>query len=84
MGEGGGCVVTLAEGRIIGARVESCQCALRLSFFFGKGPATKSNEFSEKFQTAFHPPALIFGIFYKMCFVLIFLNTIVENTYPEL
>ena len=56
MGEGGGCVVTLAEGRIIGARVESCQCALSLSFFFGKGPATKSNEFSEKFQTALDPP----------------------------
>ena len=59
MGEGGGCVVTLAEGRIIGARVESCQCALRLSYFFWKGPATKWNEFSEKFQTAFHPPSFL-------------------------
>ena len=26
----------------------------------GKGPATKSDEFLEKFQTAFSPPPLIF------------------------
>ena len=33
--------------------------------FLGKGPATKSDEFLEKFQTAFDPlPPLIFGNFY--------------------
>ena len=31
---------------------------------FGKDPATKSDEFLEKFQTAFDPPPLIFG---KLC-----------------
>ena len=30
----------------------------------GKGPATKSDEFFEKFQTAFDPPSFFFGKLY--------------------
>ena len=37
----------------------------------GKDPATKSDEFSEKFQTAFDPPSpLIFGKLYCIFFIM--------------
>ena len=36
----------------------------------GKGPATKSDGFLEKFQTAFDPPPLIFGKSYSNFFIM--------------
>ena len=36
----------------------------------GNGGATKLDEFSEKFQTAFDPPPLIFGKLYCKFFIM--------------
>ena len=41
--------------------VYPAQACVRFFFQLGKDGATKSNEFSEKLQTAFNPPLLIFG-----------------------
>ena len=40
-----------------------------LTVFLGKNPATKSDDFLEKFQTAFYPPPLIFE---KLCCNLLY------------
>ena len=65
---------------------------------YGKDPATKLDEFFEKFQTAFDPPPphfwkITLQFFYNEygCIyqggighiVLVNINTIVEKTYPE-
>ena len=39
------------------------------TYLLGKGPATKSDEFLEKFQTAFDPTPLIFGKLYCKFFM---------------
>ena len=49
----------------------------------GKGPATKSDEFSEKFQTAFDPSPLIFGKLYCKFLWQIWLHNCEEVWGPD-
>ena len=54
-------------GRNRGEIAITCRSLLSLSL--GKGDATKSDDFLEKFQTAFDPP-LIFGKLYCKFFIM--------------
>ena len=49
------------------------------TFKLGRGVASKTDEFSEKFQRGGFRSA-----FFKVCLVLIFLSPMVEKTYPEI